>query len=942
MCWSGDTKPFSEAGPAMSDNNLRLQVVLGAVDKLTRPFKNAQAGSKELASAIRQTRDQIKKLSDAGGQLKSFDQLTLSVSRTGAELDQARLRAQMMTREMSSLESPTKKQTQALEAQWRAVSRLEQKQQQETRQMAAARAELYRLGLSAGGGARETARIARETERYNRQLAEQERRLREVGERQRKLNAIKAKAEKTRELRNSLAGNGAGAMAAGVTTGMTLLAPVKAYSESENAANQLAGSMMGPGGKVAPEFEKINRLAVALGDKLPGTTADFQNMMTMLRRQGMSAQVILGGLGESAAYLGVQLQMAPTAAAEFAAKLQDATQTSEKDMMNLMDVIQKGFYAGVDSGNMLQGFSKISSAMDIIHKKGLDAAKTFAPLLVMADQASMAGESAGNAYRKIFQATLNNKKIGKANDALAGMGIKLSFQNNKGQFAGLENLYAQLEKLRKITDDGKRQSVINTLFGDDAETLQALNIMINKGIEGYRETAAKLENQASLRERVDASLNTLGNKWEAATGSFTNAMASIGETVAPALKKLADWLGELASRLDGFVKRHPQLTSALFKLAAGFAIVATAAGVVSLALASVLGPMAVVRMSAGVMGLKFSSAFGLIGKAISSVGKSIIWLGRLMFANPILAVIGLIAAGAIYIWQNWDTLEPKFKAMWDAVCNATSTAWDWIKEKASAAWEGIKSLFFNYTLPGLIAKNWDAIKTGVSEAWANIRQSISDKWNSILADVAALPAKFQDMGSAIIDSILNGINAKWETLKSKLSSVTDYLPDWMTGNNKTQDKAQVQVVGGAAAAAVPFAGMYDSGGIIPRGQFGIVGENGPEIVNGPANVTSRRRTAALASVVAGVMGVAAAPAEAAPLHPYSLPTVAYKQSQPAKSASAPPVMHFETHAPITIYAQPGQSAQDIAREVARQLDERERKTRAKARSNFSDQGGYES
>lgn len=925
----------------MSDNNLRLQVVLGAVDKLTRPFKNAQAGSKELAAAIRQTRDQLKQLSDAGGQLKSFDQLSQSVRRTGAELDQTRLRAQMMTREMSSLESPTKKQTQALEAQWRAVARLEQKQKQETNQLSAVRGELYRLGLSAGGGARETARITRETEKYNQKLVEQERRLREVGERQRKLNAIKAKAEKTRELRNSLAGNGAGEMAAGVATGMTLLAPVKAYSESENAANQLAGSMMGPGGKVAPEFEKINQLAVALGDRLPGTTADFQNMMTMLRRQGMSAQVILGGLGESAAYLGVQLQMAPTAAAEFAAKLQDATQTSEKDMMSLMDLIQKGFYAGVDSGNMLQGFSNISSAMSIINQKGIEAAKTFAPLLVMADQSGMDGESAGNAYRKIFQAALDSKNIQSVNDDLKGTGINFNFSNGKGGFGGLENMYAQLEKLSKLNDE-TRMATIKDLFGNDAEVMKVLNTMIEKGINGYRETAAKLENQASLRERVDASLNTLGNKWEAATGSFTNAMASIGETVAPTLKKLADWLGELASRLDGFVKRHPQLTSALFKLAAGFAIVATAAGVVSLALASVLGPMAVVRMSAGVMGLKFSSAFGLIGKAISSVGKSVIWLGRLMFANPILAVIGLIAAGAIYIWQNWDTLGPKFKAMWDAVCNATSTAWDWIKEKASAAWEGIKSLFFNYTLPGLIAKNWDAIKTGVSEAWANIRQSISDKWNSILADVAALPAKFQDMGSAIIDSILDGINAKWEALKSKLSSVTDYLPDWMTGNNKTQDKAQVQVVGGAAAAAVPFAGMYDSGGIIPRGQFGIVGENGPEIVNGPANVTSRRRTAALASVVAGVMGVAAAPAEAAPLHPYSLPTVAYKQSQPAKSASVPPVMHFETHAPITIYAQPGQSAQDIAREVARQLDERERKTRAKARSNFSDQGGYES
>ena len=926
----------------MSDNNLRLQVVLGAVDKLTRPFKNAQAGSKELAAAIRQTRDQLKQLSDAGGQLKSFDQLSQSVRRTGAELDQARLRAQMMTREMSALESPTKKQTQALEAQWRAVSRLEQKQKQETNQLSAVRGELYRLGLSAGGGARETARITRETEKYNQKLAEQERRLREVGERQRKLNAIKAKAEKTRELRNSLAGNGAGAMAAGVATGMTLLAPVRAYSESENAANQLAGSMMGPGGKVAPEFEKINKLALALGDKLPGTTADFQNMMTMLRRQGMSAQVILGGLGESAAYLGVQLQMAPTAAAEFAAKLQDATQTSEKDMMSLMDVIQKGFYAGVDSGNMLQGFSKISSAMDIINKKGLDAVKTFAPLLVMADQGSMAGESAGNAYRKIFQAALDAENIKAVNDDLKekGAGIKFNFSDGKGGFGGLENMYAQLDKLNKLNPETK-MATMKDLFGNDAETLQALNIMISKGIQGYRETAAKLENQASLRERVDASLNTLGNKWEAATGTFTNAMASIGETVAPALKSLADWLGELASGLDGLVKRHPLLTSALFKMAAGFAVVATAAGAVGLAAASILGPMAIVKMSAGVLGMKFTSVGGLVRNALGGIGKSVVWLGRLMMANPILAVIGLLAMGAILIWQNWDTLGPKFKAMWDGICAATTAAWEWIKQTASSAWEGIKSLFFNYTLPGLIAKNWDAIKAGASEAWSAVRQTISDKWAAILADVAALPAKFQEMGSAIIDSILNGINTKWETLKSKLSSVTDYLPDWMTGNNKASGKTQVQVVGGAAAAAVPFAGMYDSGGVIPRGQFGIAGENGPELVSGPANVTSRRRTAALASVVAGLMGTAAVPAEAAPLHPMSLPAATYPAPQ-EKAASQPPSVRYEINAPIHIVAQPGQSAQDIAREVARQLDERERRARAKARSNYSDQGGYES
>ncbi|EQB3641004.1 phage tail tape measure protein [Raoultella ornithinolytica] len=875
----------------MSDKNLRLQVVLNAVDKLTRPLKVAQAGSKELASAVRQTREQLKRLNDAGGQLKSFDQLSQSLSRTSTELDQARLRAQMMTREMSALESPTKKQTAALETQWRAVSRLEQKQRQETRQMAAARAELYRLGISAGGGARETARITRETDRYNKQLAEQERRLRDVGERQRKLNAVRAKADKMRDVRNSLAGNGAGMMAAGVTTGATLMAPIRAYSESENAANQLAGSMMGPGGKVAPEFEKLNKLAIALGDRLPGTTADFQNMMTMLRRQGMSAQVILGGLGESAAYLGVQLQMAPTDAAEFAAKLQDATQTTEKDMMSLMDLIQRGFYAGVDPGNMLQGFSKISSAMSILNKKGIDAAKTFAPLLVMADQASMAGESAGNAYRKIFQAALDAKKIKAVNDDLKGTGIKFNFSDGKGGFGGLENMYVQLSKLSKLTPE-KQMAIKKDLFGNDSETLQALDIMIQKGIDGYRETVAKLENQATLRERVEASLNTLGNKWEAAGGSFTNAMASIGETVAPVLKNIADWLGNLASALDGFVKRHPQLTAALFKIAAVFAVVATAAGVLSLALASILGPMAIVRVSAGVLGIKFASAFGLIKQVIGGAGQAILWLGRLMMANPILAIIGLIAMGAIYIWQNWETLGPKFKAM------------------------------------------WDAISSGVSRVWAVIKQTISSKWDEILSDVAALPAKFKAVGGAIIDGILSGINEKWETLKSKLASVKSYLPDWMTGGDKTPGATQQKGAGGF------FAGMYDSGGYIPRGQVGIAGENGPELINGPAYVTSRRRTAALASVVAGMMG-GVMPAEAAPLHPMSLPAASYRPAA-EKPADTRPVFQFETQAQIIIQAQPGQSPQDIAREVARQLDERERRMRAKARSNFSDQGGYDS
>lgn len=47
----------------------------------------------------------------------------------------------------------------------------------------------------------------------------------------------------------------------------------------------------------------------------------------------------------------------------------------------------------------------------------------------------------------------------------------------------------------------------------------------------------------------------------------------------------------------------------------------------------------------------------------------------------------------------------------------------------------------------------------------------------------------------------------------------------------------------ASAAATKFAGAFDTGGRIPAGKIGLVGEYGPEFVRGPANVTSRKDTA---------------------------------------------------------------------------------------------------
>ena len=70
----------------------------------------------------------------------------------------------------------------------------------------------------------------------------------------------------------------------------------------------------------------------------------------------------------------------------------------------------------------------------------------------------------------------------------------------------------------------------------------------------------------------------------------------------------------------------------------------------------------------------------------------------------------------------------------------------------------------------------------------------------------------------------------------------------------TAQAAAMKTMGYASAAIIAaqgFAGMFDNGGNISSGQWGIVGENGPEIVKGPANVTSRKKTAAMAASAMG-------------------------------------------------------------------------------------------
>ncbi len=229
----------------MSDNNLRLQVILNAVDKLTRPFRAAQASSKELAGAIRNSRDALKQLNQAGNSLEKFRKLQADNKKLGDRLNYARQKANLLSSELEAMEQPSQRHLVALGRQTLAVQRLEEQQKYLQKQTALVRAELYRAGISAKDDAGATARLARETSRYNQELSKQEARLKRLGEAQRRMNAARASYARSLEVRDRIAGAGATTTAAGLAMGAPVMAAVKSYTSMEDAMKGVAKQVNG-------------------------------------------------------------------------------------------------------------------------------------------------------------------------------------------------------------------------------------------------------------------------------------------------------------------------------------------------------------------------------------------------------------------------------------------------------------------------------------------------------------------------------------------------------------------------------------------------------------------------------------------------------------------------------------------------------------------------
>lgn len=608
------------------------------------------------------------------------------------------------------------------------------------------------------------------------------RRLRELEERTRRAQA--------------LFGAGMAEIAGGVGIALAMKPALDAFVELEDAGARMKSSLLQAGNFLPTEdYERLSKLAVRLGDELPGTTSNFYDMFTKMRQLGVETETILAGAGESAAHLAVVLGLPFEQTSVFVAKLKEATGVADSELNGFIDTIARTANMGVKTDEMMLAFGRSSPALKTLGIQGAEASKSIAALYAMMIKGGLSGETTGTNMMALLNQLMDSGKMAEMNGALAKLGQSpLNFVDTQtGEFLGVENMIAQFDKLGNLNPQ-QISDIVTAGFGPGMDA-GIVKIMASAGIKGFNAMQESMNKQATLGDKVNVQLSTLSAQWEATTGAWGNTMATMFEPMGKALTPIVAMLGNAASAIGRFAEANPEMfkiVGILASVASGLLIVSGAikvvrAGILMMNVAAMMNPIGLIIAAVVAAAALIYTYWGPISGFFIGIWEKI--------KGPVMAVINFLKnlflnfTPAGFVIRHWNVIGPFFKSLWDLVVV--------LVQKAIGI---MKFLFLNFTPAGLIVKHWSTL----SEFFQKVFDNVTGVIGKALDFIRSLLQPFFEAGSKIVtmiaDGILAGVSKVTEAIGKVTKAARDYLPFSPAKQGAFRDLHKVKIVETIAGA----------------------------------------------------------------------------------------------------------------------------------------------
>lgn len=433
----------------------------------------------------------------------------------------------------------------------------------------------------------------------------------------------------------------------------------------------------------------------------------------------------------------------------------------------LIDYAEKAYKTAGMSSNQYMN-TATSFAASLIQGLGGDTAKavelTNLAITDMSDNANKMGTD-----------------IGSIQDAYQGFA--------KQNYTMLDNLKlgyggTQSEMIRLINDSGvlgeKIESLDNVTFDQMIEAIH--KIQDNLGITGTTALEAG---------------TTISGSWSSVQALFENILTKVGSKLAPTvmgfLQQLSDWMetidwdafatsvGDALQRVFDWIQKI-DFTTFFEKGMDGVTEFIEGLGDFATKIIEVIGNIQsfidiLITLSPIILGVvttlgSLAVAFK-IGEIIDSVKTAMTGLFAAMSANPIVAVIAIIAGLVVALVTLWNTNED-FR-------NAVTAIWDSIKN----VWESVKEAFSNFV--AAIGEKIEAVKgffgnlkDAASEKFSAMKEVVSDKFSQIKETMGTTMQAAKDTVSEKLQNMKNAYSEHGGGIKGIAAAAMEGVKGYYT------------------------------------------------------------------------------------------------------------------------------------------------------------------
>lgn len=751
-------------------NNVRIEVLLNAVDRASRPLKAIQNASKSLSGDIRTSQKSLRELNAQASRIDGFRKASAQLAVTGHALDKAKQEAEALATQFKNTERPTRAQAQVLESAKRAAEGLQTKYNSLTESVKRQQRELGAAGINTRNLANDERGLKSRISETTAQLNRQREALAKVSAQQAKLSRVKERYQAGKSLAGSAAAAGAAGVSiatAGTMAGVKLLMPGYEFAQKNSELQAVLGV-----DKQSPEMLALRKQARQLGDNTAASADDAAGAQIIIAKSGGDAAAI-----QAATPVTLNMALSNKRTMEENAALltgmKSAFQLSNDKVAHIGDVLSMTMNkTAADFDGMSDA---LTYAAPVAKNAGVSIEETAAMVGALHDS-RITGSMAGTGSRAVMSRL--QAPTGKAYDAIKELGVKTSDSkgNTRPIFSILKEMQRSFEKNNLGT--GQRAEYMKTIFGEEASSAAAVLMTAASTGKLDKLTAAFKASDGKTEELVKVMQDNLGGDFKEFQSAYEAVGTDLFDQQEGSLRKLTQTATQYVLRLDGWIQKNKGLATTLGVVVGGaLALTGVMGGIGLIAWPVVMGINAIIA-AAGVLGVVFSTVGGAIVTAIGAISL------------PVLAVAGAVVAGALLIRKYWEPIGAFFSG---------------VVEGLKAAFAPVGAMF------SPLAPVFDAIaaKLGVVCQW----------FKDLLAPVKATQETLDScknvgvaFGQALADALMTPLN-----LFNSLSGKVDWLLEKLgvikkesTDLGQTAAKADKASPGGGYIPATASYGGYQA------------------------------------------------------------------------------------------------------------------------------------